>query len=80
MSNFEPNENMEQTQTAVEWLFLMLNNPNSNQDFANKLLAQAKKMEREQHGRTWDAAIQAHEDRGHVISRSLTDFDEYKIK
>jgi hypothetical protein len=66
--------------TAVEWIFLMLNNPNSNQDFANKLLGQAKKMEREQHGRTWDAAIQAHEDRGHVLSRSLTDFDEYQIK
>jgi hypothetical protein len=33
-------------QTAVDWLFLMLNNPNSNQDFANKLLEQAKEMER----------------------------------
>ena len=35
-------------QTAVEWLFLMLNNPNRNQDFANKLLKQAKAMEKEQ--------------------------------
>jgi hypothetical protein len=35
-------------QTAVEWLFLMLNNPNRNQDFANKLLEKAKSMEREQ--------------------------------
>ena len=39
---------MENKQTAVEWLFLMLNNPNSNQDFANKLLEQAKQMERKQ--------------------------------
>ena len=39
---------MESKQTAVEWLFLMLNNPNSNQDFANKLLEQAKQMERKQ--------------------------------
>lgn len=35
-------------QTAVEWLFLMLNNPNRNQDFANKLLQKAKEMELEQ--------------------------------
>ena len=69
-----------ETQTAVEWIFLMLNNPNSNQDFANKLLAQAKIMEREQHDRTWDAAIRAHENRGRVLSRSLTDFGEYQIK
>ena len=35
-------------QTAVEWLFLMLNNPNRDQDFANKLFEQAKEMEKEQ--------------------------------
>jgi len=31
-------------QTSVEWLFLMLNNPNRDQQFANKLLEQAKEM------------------------------------
>ena len=35
-------------QTAVEWLFLMLNNPNKDQEFANKLLQQAKEMEKDQ--------------------------------
>jgi hypothetical protein len=30
--------------TAVEWLFLMLNNPNRDQDFLNKLLDKAKEM------------------------------------
>jgi len=35
-------------QTAVEWLFLMLNNPNKDQKFANKLLNKAKEMEKEQ--------------------------------
>ncbi len=35
-------------QTAVEWLFLMLNNPNTNQEFAHKLLEKAKAMEKEQ--------------------------------
>ena len=33
-------------QTAVEWLFLMLNNPNSNQEFANKLLEKSKAMDK----------------------------------
>ena len=32
-------------QTAVEWLFLMMNNPNTDQDFANKLFEKAKEME-----------------------------------
>ena len=35
-------------QTAVEWLFLMLNNPNKDQEFTYKLLDQAKAMEKEQ--------------------------------
>ena len=35
-------------QTAVEWLFFMLNNPNRNQEFANKLFEKAKEMEKEQ--------------------------------
>jgi hypothetical protein len=35
-------------QTAVEWLFLMLNNPNKDQELANKLLQKAKEMEKEQ--------------------------------
>jgi len=32
-------------QTPIEWLFLMLNNPNSDQDFNNKLLLKAKELE-----------------------------------
>jgi len=32
--------------TAVEWLFLMLNNPNNDQEFANKILEKAKEMEK----------------------------------
>jgi hypothetical protein len=35
-------------QTAVDWLFLMLNNPNKDQELANKLLQKAKEMEKEQ--------------------------------
>lgn len=44
-----------------------------------KFLKEAKEMERDQHGNTWDAAIKAHDDRGHVFSRSACDFDEYVI-
>ena len=36
--------------------------------------------ERIQHGTTWNAAIQAHEDRGHNTARSIPDFDEYQIQ
>jgi hypothetical protein len=35
-------------QTAVEWLFLMINNPNKDQEFANKLFEKAKEMEMKQ--------------------------------
>jgi hypothetical protein len=36
---------MEKQQTAVEWLFLMMNNPNKDQEFANKLYEKAKEIE-----------------------------------
>ena len=35
-------------QTAVEWLFLMLNDLNKNQEFARKLLDKALELEKEQ--------------------------------
>jgi hypothetical protein len=34
-------------------------------------------MEKQQHGETWDSAIKAHDDRGHVHARSIVDFDEW---
>ena len=34
-------------------------------------------VEKHQHGNTWDAAIKAHDDRGHVHARSIVDFDEW---
>ncbi len=39
--------------TAVEWLFLMLNNPNRDQEFANKILEGAKVMEWKQLVDAW---------------------------
>lgn len=41
-------------QTAAQWLFLMLNNPNKDQEFANKLLEKAIEMEKEQIVNSWD--------------------------
>lgn len=70
--------------TAVDWLFDKLK---SHFEHDGDLLeavtfayAIAKQKEREQHGRTWDAAIDTHESRGHNTARSLCDFDEYEIK
>ena len=40
-------------QTAVEWLFLMMNNPNKDQEFANRLLDKAKEIEKEQITNAW---------------------------
>jgi len=34
-------------------------------------------MDKQQHGVTWDSAIKAHDNRGHVHARSIVDFDEY---
>jgi len=39
---------MENKNTAVDWLFLMLNNPNRDQNFAKKLYDKAKEIEKEQ--------------------------------
>ena len=39
---------METKQTAVDWLFLMLNNQNRNSKFAKKLYYKAKEIEKEQ--------------------------------
>jgi hypothetical protein len=67
-------------QSAVEWLVkeLMKNGvlyENATTD--SMLFKQAKELERQQHGNTWDAAIKAHNDRGGVHARSLVDFDEW---
>ena len=45
---------MEKQQTTVEWLFQMLNNPNSDQDLAKKLLDKAIEMEKEQIIEAWE--------------------------
>jgi hypothetical protein len=61
--------------TAVEWLI------NQFEDciylIPFDIIEKAKEIEKEQHGRTWDESINAHDNRGHVHARSIVDFDEY---
>jgi hypothetical protein len=65
-------------QTALKWFYdQLIEYPLGDWEY---FLKQAKQMEKEQHGNTWDAAIQAHEERGGVTPRSLCDFDEYYNK
>lgn len=64
-------------QTAVEWLVEQTRKQEWHSLQRGEMIEQAKQMEKEQHGTTWDKAIDAHEKRGHVIARSWCDFDEY---
>ena len=74
---------MDTKKTAVEWFYDKIKSHFEHDgDLLESLIftmAIAKKKEREQHGQTWDSAIKAHDDRGHVHARSLTDFDDYEI-
>ena len=66
---------MENKQTAVEWLLNQMDLETISK--YDKQLLQAKAMEKEQHGQTWDDAITAFKERGFVESRAICDFDEY---
>jgi len=72
-------------QTAVEWFIekvtdsghlLFYDKPRDMKELT-QFIEHAKDMEKQQHGQTWDAAIKAHDDRGHVHARSLVYFDEW---
>ena len=60
--------------TAVEFL---VNKIKTIGFFMDQDVVAAEEIEKQQHGQTWDAAIKAHDNRGHVHARSLVDFDEY---
>ena len=63
-------------QTAVEWLFEQVVNRTERIYFL-KELKQAKEMEMEQHGKTWDTALDKYEVRAGNYMRAYEDFDEY---
>jgi hypothetical protein len=75
------------TKVSEERMFLRIAyTRESGELFSDNIPAYADWLEiklaesRQQHGRTWDAAIEAYENRGGVKSRALTDFDNYEIK
>ena len=70
----------EQGSTAVDYFYDNVKNHFPDIELLEKIAYSAKLIERGQHGKTWNAAIMAHEERGHNISRSLVDFDDYIIK
>ena len=61
--------------TAVEWLLEQTMYIQSTK--WPDIVEQAKAMEKEQHGETWDAALLHVDKRGGVVLRALVDFDEY---
>jgi hypothetical protein len=74
---------MENKQTAIEWLENNLEQYGSSSSLdldwetLDELIEQAKAMEKEQHGKTWDSALSAYKARGGNVVRAIVDFDEY---
>jgi hypothetical protein len=70
---------MENKLTAVEWIIEQTESLITIETFQKwkELKEQAKAMEKEQHGETWDAALIHVDKRGGVLLRALVDFDEY---
>ena len=62
-------------ETALKWLYEIMFVKKGTITFEE--YQHALEMNKHQHGDTWNSAIKAHDDRGHVHARSLVDFDEY---
>ena len=69
--------------TAVEWFYDKIKSHFEHDgelfEILGFTLEIAKTKERKQHGQTWNEAIKAYEERGHVILRARCDFDDYEI-
>jgi hypothetical protein len=70
-------ENESNKQTAVDFIFSQLPDEYTTTRQGFEVYKQAKQMENDHIIDAWDSAIQAHEDRGHVIAKSWEDFEEY---
>ena len=65
-------------QTAVQWLEKkLINIPIELHDYYVNIFEQAKEMEKQQHGKTWDTALDKYEVRAGNYMRAYEDFDEY---
>ena len=60
-------------QTAVEWLWEIA----YNRELTVADWKQAKEMEKEQHGKTWDKSMDNLDSRGGNMVRAWVDFDEH---
>lgn len=71
---------MENKQTAVEWLEQQLYKAGWEQlthEEKMNICCSAKLMERKQHSKTWDVALDKYEVRAGNYMRAYEDFDEY---
>jgi predicted LPLAT superfamily acyltransferase len=67
---------MKEKKTALKWFFDNLKNHEIQaQHF--ELYRQALQIEKEQHGQTWDAALDKYEARAGNYMRAYEDFDDY---
>ena len=60
--------------TAINWLIEELKKVHHPTE---AMIMYAKKLEREQHGKTWDAALDAGQSRAWTVMRAYSDFDEW---
>ncbi len=64
--------------TAVEWLIQELHdNGYFHEGVPEDIVKKAEEMEKEQHGKTWDTALDKYEVRAGNYMRAYEDFDEY---
>lgn len=67
-------------QTLIKWGDKMLKeNPNKILSFSQVIdkAEELLQMEREQHGKTWDSALDAGQNRAWNVMRAYDDFDDY---
>ena len=64
-------------ETAVEWLINRIEDVDLTEEMFEGIKKQAKEIEKEQHGKTWDCAIDNLDARSGNVVRAWADFDDY---
>lgn len=63
--------------SSIEWLVGKLNKEWQFEDRDLYLIEKAKEMEKAEHAKTWDAALDKYEVRAGNYMRAYEDFDDY---
>ena len=63
--------------TAVDFLIQEIEYFGIDTKFLTNTIEQAKEMEKQQHGKTWDTALDKYEVRAGNYMRAYEDFDDY---